>query len=241
MTWVNEIMYQILNKDNPEAMNKSVQERWIFMENSPPRPMGVSGLDQVRAAPSPRFIKSHLPARYFSRALDNPDVKIIVPMRNPKDTLVSLYHFYQQNPGLGKFPGTWEEFFELHRNNRLYYENLFKFNVGWLEHAKRNNVYIIKYEECHKDVAEAVRKLAAFLEVSLTANEVDHIVKVTSMDSMRNSKAMKQANTKFSGNFFRKGKVGDWENYMSEEQSSYIDKEYEEKAKPVGLEFDFKL
>ncbi len=36
--------------------------------------------------------------------------------------------------------------------------------------------------------------------------------------------------------YFRKGQIGDWVNYFSQEQSDYVEKEANEKLKPLGLD-----
>ena len=44
--------------------------------------------------PGPRIMKTHLPLRYFKSKLDNnPSVKVIQVLRNPRDTFVSLYRY----------------------------------------------------------------------------------------------------------------------------------------------------
>jgi hypothetical protein len=39
--------------------------------------------------------------------------------------------------------------------------------------------------------------------------------------------------------FLRKGKIGDWKNFFTEEQSAYCDKMVEKYFKPAGLEIEF--
>ena len=41
--------------------------------------------------------------------------------------------------------------------------------------------------------------------------------------------------------FYRKGKVGDWKNYFSDEQSRFVDNQYEMTLKPLGLELEFEM
>ena len=51
---------------------------------------------------SPRLVKTHLSYEFVNRWVERDGVKTIVPLRNPKDTLVSMYHFYLM--GVGKVP-----------------------------------------------------------------------------------------------------------------------------------------
>ena len=72
------------------------------------RPRGWELIEQI---PDPRTIKTHLPLCYWKDALDkSPGTKVIQTVRNPKDTLVSLYHSCRMNQYFGWFNGTWDQF-----------------------------------------------------------------------------------------------------------------------------------
>ena len=45
----------------------------------------------------------------------------------------------------------------------------------------------------------------------------------------------------FKGNFIRKGQVGDWKNYFTEEQNKRFDSLYAEKTAGSGLELEFDI
>ena len=237
---MNAIIYEIKHKDDPEALQKVLEDKWIYMELAMP-PFNP-GIQRIRRAKSPKFLKTHLPARYFERSFGTEGPKIVVIMRNPKDTLVSLYHFYRMNKALGQFSGNWDEFFELYKNKRLYYEDVLDHNVGWARQADQPNVHLIKYEDLHKDPHGEVKKLADFFGVSVTDDEVENIVQTTTMENMASDKRMIPILPVFDekiSKFFRKGQVGDWQNHFSDEQSTYVDAEYEAKVKPLGLQFVF--
>ncbi len=76
--------------------------------------------------PGPRTLKTHMPLRYFKQQLDNdPSLKVVQVIRNPRDTMVSMYNFYCMNEQFGPFLGTWDDFFELVKAKkvRLFYPN----------------------------------------------------------------------------------------------------------------------
>ncbi len=50
---------------------------------------------------------------FFEEQLARKKTKVIQVIRNPKDTLVSYYHFHRANEALGSFDGSWHEFFDL--------------------------------------------------------------------------------------------------------------------------------
>ena len=82
--------------------------------------------------PSPRGFKSHLP--YYHSAGGEPAKqpgKYIYVYRNPKDVLVSYYHFY------GKFMPrdmSWDIFFEQYITKRNTYGNVIDHVKEWYEH-----------------------------------------------------------------------------------------------------------
>lgn len=101
-TWVQEIVYLIGNKMDFEGAKKHVLEtRFPFLEYPYP------GLSSVEKMPSPRFIKTHLPFEFLPDSASNS--KIIYVARNPKDTLVSYYHFSRMFT-MSNFVGTFQEF-----------------------------------------------------------------------------------------------------------------------------------
>jgi hypothetical protein len=71
-----------------------LHDRVLFLE------MKFPGNDRAQifkldTVPPPRADKTHLPFRFMTRWLLEDKVKTIVTTRNPKDTIVSHYHFYQ--------------------------------------------------------------------------------------------------------------------------------------------------
>ena len=82
-----------------DEVNKTMlSDRVIFMEiefhEKTPE------IQKMKDLPAPRIAKTHLPYRFVNRWVERDGVKTIVTIRNPKDTLVSYYHFYKNNSGL---------------------------------------------------------------------------------------------------------------------------------------------
>jgi hypothetical protein len=72
-----------------------------------------------------------------------------------------------------------------------------------------------------------VTELAKYLEVDLTESQIKMLLAFVSFDNMKNlaSFDMKTIESTFKGDieFFRKGQIGNWKNYLSEEISNKID------------------
>ena len=190
----------------------------------------------------PRLIRSHLPYPLFEKPATESGMKILVPLRNVKDTLVSYYEFYKTTSALGNFTGTWNDFFELFRNKQLAFGDYFDWvSAYWKASMSNKNIYFIKYEDLKRNPHRGVQTIADYFHVKLSEEQVDTIVNYTSFNEMK-----KNPSTNFfqqvlgeKSNYFRKGEVGDWKNYFSEEQNEYVDKLIEEQITSIGLNFDY--
>ena len=157
---------------------------------------------------------------------------------------MSWYHHWRSDINGGAFHGTWDQYFELFKQKRLPWGDYFEHNANWYKfNTDRENSLILRYEEMKEDHRGHVIKIAEFLGYDLSDKVIDLIVEKSSFRHM--SKKINTALKEVPGwksdrsNFIRKGEVGDWVNYFSEEQSAYVDAKYEEYLKPLGLTFDY--
>jgi len=101
-TWTQEVVYLIKTDINiKKATEKTIDLRFPFLENPNP------GLNTIANSPSPRFIKTHLP--YDMLPTDVSKAKLIYITRNPKDTVVSNYHFFRLM-STTKYKGTFKSY-----------------------------------------------------------------------------------------------------------------------------------
>jgi len=74
---------------------------------------------------------------------------------------------------------------------------------------------------------------------------IARIADQTSFEAMSSTKERFYDNTEKirvkNAKFFRKGKVGDWKNFFTEEQNRRFDEAYKTKMAGSGLDFDFTL
>ncbi len=205
--------------------------------------------DIFATASPPRTAKTHLPLRFLKDQLDrSPETRIICVLRNPKDTLVSYYHFYRMNIQLGWFNGTWDQFFEMVKEKDLYWGDYFDHIVEWYKFLKdRKNTLIIRYEEMKTNLKEHVVKIAEFIGKELSDEVIDIIVERVTFKNMAKDKTFNaeegsEAFLKLDrAKFIRKGEVGDWKNYFNAEQNEYIEMKCKEMLDPLGLQFDYTL
>ena len=208
---------------------------------------GQTGADLAKKLKAPRVFKCHMMYKLWKPNIDkHPNVKIIQTTRNPKDTLVSFYHHFRSDGMLGGFNGTWHQYFEWVKQKRLPWGDLFEHTAEWYEYNKnRPNSLVVKYEDMHKDHRGHVVKIADFVGHSLSEKAIDLIVEKSTVKEMfPKYKVMDVEDPTWNTNrsfFIRKGKVGDWVNYFSNEQSEYVDERCRQLLEPLGLTYDNNL
>ena len=101
----------------------------------------------------------------------------------------------------------------------------------------------VHYEDAMSDPNGTINAIARFLNKDLTSTETQMLSEHLSFESMKANPAtnMKDvpAYKQEISEFLRKGQVGDWKSHMSQEQSDYIDKMYEERIRSLRLEMKF--
>jgi hypothetical protein len=131
---------------------------------------------------------------------------------------------------LGHFKGTWNDFFELFKAKHLLYGDYFRWYSSWLQHKDKPNVMLVKYEDMHHKMSDVINDVSTFLGKSLSKPVTADVIQHLTFDSMRQNDMVNFSNDAVFNvdisPFMRKGKVGDWKNYFSEEQSSFVDKLY---------------
>ena len=236
---MQEIIYQVQTEGDFEGSDKvAIHQRFNYIELNIEEDT-ASGIKKIATDPPPRLLKSHLPSRFLKKTLEKNKTKFIIVLRNPKDMLVSYFHFYRAAAFKFDQNGTWEEFFERFRDDKLIYGNYFDMVLSWWAYKDDPRVEIFKYEDMLKDPEQAVCQVATFLEKDLSDELIQKIVQRTSFKTMKDNPALNYSNTPgvdiSISPFMRKGKVGDWKNYFSEEQRKYVDALSKKKFEPEGL------
>lgn len=206
-----------------------------------------NSVEQVENMPSPRFIKTHLPVPLLPEQLKQVKPKIVYVTRNPKDMCVSYYHYCKLVHGLH---GSFDEFCDLFIQGKTPIGPIWDHILGFWEQRDEPNLLFLKYEDMKKDLKASIRQVAAFLGKDLTEEQVAALDDHLSFNSMKKNPALnlepilvmmeKPSLDKTNPNetFIRKGQVGDWKNYMSQELSAKFDAFTEDNIKGTGLAFE---
>lgn len=212
-----------------------------YLEITPPgRTPTLDEMDQMK---HPRIIKTHLSYEFLQKPVEQDNLKVVVILRNPKDTLVSYYYMYKL-PNLSNFPGSFHDFFKFHQEKRVFYGDIFEWYCSWWEKRNLPNILMVKYEDLHKDSAKEVKRIAEFMGVDLENATIKRIADETSFDNLRKIPAFgapEKAGIKKpdQDKFFRKGRVGDWKNYFTDDESKIFDEMSAKYFDPIGLSFDY--
>ncbi len=218
---MQEIVYLLsLEKGQPRG---KTQDTIYFLERR------SDDFSRVISTPGPRYLKTHLSADFFTNDLRNPakQIKVIVVRRDPKDALVSYYHFYRNSPMYGPFSGDWNDFFQLFREKRLVHGDYFDFYESWDKEAThlgaKGKVLFISYEEMKDNVLKVVEKMAKFLGKNRSDEMLQSIALNCDFDRMKNEPLCNPSKFLSSDVFFRKGTIGEWRDIFSQEQAAYVD------------------
>ncbi|KAK3894514.1 hypothetical protein Pcinc_001767 [Petrolisthes cinctipes] len=142
--------------------------------------IGVQCLD---AMPGQRVIKCHYPLELMPPDLLDKTTVVYVA-RNPKDMVVSFYHFYKVFK-LFYYKGSLDTFIKLFMDNDVvfcpYWPHI---KQAW---QKRNhpNLHFVFYEDLKADPQGELRKLNQFLATGLTEQQLKNVVQHTSFSSMK--------------------------------------------------------
>ncbi|KAJ4720545.1 Sulfotransferase [Melia azedarach] len=195
--------------------------------------------------PSPRLFHTHLPYSALPDSIKNLDCKIVYIARNPKDTLVSLWHFYNKIARQNREPYPLEKAYDLFCKGVHLYGPYFDHVLGyWLESLKMPNMILfLKYEDLKRDPKREVKRLASFLgRPFVNEDELDKVLWRSSLERLKNLEVNKNGvafHTRIPNNFFfRVGVVGDWKNYLTAEMEQGLDEITRMKLQGSGLDFE---
>ncbi|XP_077437727.1 sulfotransferase 6B1 [Vanacampus margaritifer] len=181
---------------------------------------------------SPRLLGTHMhpdniPASFYANK-----TKMLVIFRNPKDTLVSFYHFCNSNPVLPS-QKSWDAFYGNFLSGEVPWGSYFDHALAWEQKMADPNVMIVTYEQLKQDLAKGVRHISSFVDAELSDAQVQLVSDGSTFAAMKESSQTSRGGM---GNiFFRKGEVGDWRNHFTEEQSRTMDREFHKRLAGTRL------
>jgi hypothetical protein len=240
-TWALQIATQITYRGAAEFSNihhvvpwpdapSVMQTQIIPLTNDSPRQCAPTGL---------RIIKSHLAQEdipYSTAA------RYIVVVRDPKDVIVSGYHFLKSMV-FGPLMPTVNHWVHLFLRGETGHASWGRHLAGFWRIRDRTNVLFLTFESMKRDMPATVARIAEFMGVELTDAELAAVVQASSWQ------AMKQAQDKFdpgqilpwSGRnyFLRRGQSGGSSELLTPAMQKHIDDNCRAELRQLGCDFPF--
>ncbi|XP_031434977.1 sulfotransferase 6B1-like [Clupea harengus] len=185
---------------------------------------GPEMIEPLAQASSPRFLGTHMHPDNIPVSFSVNKTKMLVIFRNPKDTVVSFYHFSNKNPVLPSAE-SWDSFYSDFMSGEVPWGSYFDHALAWEKRMDDPNVMIVTYEELKQDLSGGVRRVSEFFCFSLCDDTIQMIAEESTFRAMKESS--KDSHGQMGNVFFRKGEVGDWKNHLSQAQSEQMDAAFE--------------
>ncbi|XP_035688106.1 sulfotransferase 6B1-like [Branchiostoma floridae] len=236
--WIVEIVNKLLKAAGRTDVD--TQDIPLCMEATLPG-FSQPGHVILKDQPSPRIVHTHLPRHLAPKMISNPmgKVKVIVVMRNPKDTALSRYHYVPKLQALFGVQAdtSWDKHAKDFLDGKIVFGDFYDHVLGWWKMQEDPHFLFLKYEDMRKDLLKAITKTKEFLGISLDDVTTASIAESCTFASL--TTAWADSRNKIQRIIGRKGVIGDWKKQFTESQSKAYDAKYRERLEGTGLQFDF--
>lgn len=240
-TWMLQIATQIAFRGAAEFANihhvvpwpdgpPMLRQHMIPLANPSPRERAPTGL---------RVIKTHV---VQSSVPYSPAARYIAVVRDPKDVIVSGYHFLRSLV-YGPLMPSVSHWVDLNLNAHVSQGSWAAHLASYWSVRNRGNVLFLTYEEMKRDTGAAIGRVATFMGVDLSPQERDAVVRASSFE------AMKREQSKFDpgqvvpwggrGFMLRRGRAGSSGELLTPELQQRIDNQCRATLLSLGCDFPY--
>ena len=224
-TWMRFLIANLIHPETPATFSNI--ERFV------PDIHALSSAT-LKRVPRPRFLKSH---EYFDARYQ----KIVYVVRDPRDVVISLYHFRRKYRIIDDgYPI--EKYVELFLKGDM--------DVSWGEHVgswlggrkNHNGFLLVRYEDLLQDPSRQLHRIAHFLGVDTCAERVAPAIERSAVDRLRKLEKVesdKWVTTKGwrqDVSFIGAGKSGGWRNTLPRISAEMIESAWGDLMKNLGYE-----
>ncbi|XP_027157192.1 flavonol sulfotransferase-like [Coffea eugenioides] len=247
-TWLKALLFSITNRtcishpDQNPLLTANPHELVPMLES-------YAAENPVNPKPPNSLMHTHIPYNSLPESTKSSGCPIVYVYRDPKDVLVSCWHFVNKlkpeavprislaeafekfSKGASPFGPYW--------NHVLGY---WKASIEWPE-----RVFFLRYEDLKKEPCFHTKRLAEFLGQPFTTDKegeslVSKVVEFCSFKNLSNLDVNKTGSHSVVGFrvienkiYFREGQVGDSQNYLEREMMDHLDQVTEESFKKFHL------
>ena len=234
-TWTISIIEHLINKVPQQGIStgSSLVEACLWLDRAASGENWRSIFSDLEGVKSTRFFKSH-----GSVGLIKQPARIIQCIRHPLDTFVSAWHHIRGKQHFFYYNGSWSHFFsEIALSSKYEGGDWFDYHEEFLQASEEGKIdaLFLRYKDMKKDNAiSAIHKLAKF--IGIESYDAEKISRATDFKTMKQkSIADGHLNTEANLSYdlvsleagdknnpskahIRKGIVGDWINYLSDDE-----------------------
>ncbi|KAJ4713247.1 Sulfotransferase [Melia azedarach] len=253
-TWLKALIFATVNRTRYDfsthpLLKNCPHDCFPFLDAYINENQPISNLDTL---PSPRLFATHIPYPLLPTSMIYSGSCFVYICRNPKDVLVSKWVFMNKLRPKELPPLSLEEAFELFcegiSHYGPYWEHVLGFWKASLEYPDK--ILFLRYEEMKKEPLVYLKRLAEFFGQPFSPEEesegvIHEIIRLCSFENLSSLEVNKTKVKRFNNqlvienrDFFRKGKVGDWQNHLTSEMIERLDQITEEKLHGTGLTFN---
>lgn len=208
-TWVRLVLYNLLSARaglNTDALSFDALDRAM------PEFANPSNFARWPFSGTPRLVKTHQPFRRIWAGHT-----AIVFCRDPRDTMVSYYHYARASRAIG-FSG---DLNALIRDPHMGLDAYFRFFQSWQPHAHLR----VRYEDLRAQPGRSFRQVLTGLGIAASDHEIDRALAASTLAKTR--KAQAQSSARHKGTFTkgfefaRRGQVGDGRAAFDQDMTTY--------------------
>mmetsp|Transcript_19713 Transcript_19713/g.27203 ORF Transcript_19713/g.27203 Transcript_19713/m.27203 type:complete len:304 (+) Transcript_19713:32-943(+) len=243
-TWMQQITLLLTLRDKSLIFDPLDQSMWPEQQLARTNSASQS-LKNLNDQKGRRILKTHAPAHLVpwngEEEHESSTVKprILVVNRNPLDASVSMFH-HSLNISDFEYTGPWDHFQQIYLDGKVESGDYWDFYDGWWEEHKKTpeNIMWVNFEDLKSDLKGQVKKIAKFLEIECDEEFAEYVATNSTFEAMKKQAEIANAEKEKKGGYvlkdhIRKGKVGGWKAYFSEEQM----KDFREKHQKVTREW----
>uniref|UniRef100_A0A0K8UXW4 Sulfotransferase 1 family member D1 n=2 Tax=Bactrocera latifrons TaxID=174628 RepID=A0A0K8UXW4_BACLA len=248
-TWTQEMTWLILNNfDFEKAKTDDLTIRSPFLEFNGVVPnVPHDTIEALNKLPSPRLIKSHLPAWLLPKQVWTKKPKIIYVFRNPKDAAISYFHHWR---GMVGYKGTKEDFMHSYIDGHVNFNPFWPHVLDFWQLRDEPQIFFTSYERMKRDLGGVIKDVCKFLEREVEQEQLTQLVDHLSFDKMKDNPAcnhvkefesMKAAagrEVEEFSRFVRRGIVGSHKDEMPQTAIQEFDDWTEDNLKDYQLTMD---
>ncbi|KAL3272507.1 hypothetical protein HHI36_013983 [Cryptolaemus montrouzieri] len=213
--------------------DKTLEERMLSHPQTSPFSISSRVLEETKKN---RVIKTHLPFELLPSDIFKKRCKVIYVCRYPKDVAVSYYHI-QKSAWHINFQGDFSKYWSFFQNGNCMFGPYFEHVRQGFEKKELKNVLFVFYEDLRKNLRNYIELLSKFLEKPLTEMEITKLEEHLGFENFQ--KNLLLGNVK-GGDFVRKGKVGGWAEFFTDEMNEKADEWINRETSKIGFQYPSK-